>query len=566
MGGQGFRVRPRGWSAWTAWLAALLLAGSGVAAAQELNLARLAADPPAAEVLAGRHDARLQTLEGARILFETERSPRWWRITADGDIPSAGSPQLVLQTPYSTSVRAWVPGRSESTLHAMYGPGGDDRYATRALVIELPEGLPVGEAVWLRVDAPAGFPMAVSVMTRDAVHRADLAHVAWRAAILTALLVLALLAVGFWVGTGDRSYGYLSGMLLCGLVYLTSVGGEARAWPLLDAMLAESPQFSRMAAFLGLLCSNLFQQRYLDMPRRLPMLSRILRAATSAIVVLIVLTLFSAAPFIATAGNLALIVSALVVVAASGRLAWRGEWPAILLLVSWLPLAVFSILRAAELNGLWDAPAWLGQSLAASFVLAGLLLTLGLAHKLLELRRDRDLASARADIDALTGVASRPAIERGLLAAALAARTGGERLSVAFADIDDFKRINDTHGHHVGDRCLRLVCQCLREELGDAVMLGRYGGDEFLLVMPGMGLDEAMAAAERVRTSVKSVRLAVEEQDIGCSLSFGVAELLPDESVEKLLMRADAALYASKSAGRDRVSVDPAGHEEGAAA
>lgn len=557
MGDGGFRKRIRGGPAWAPSLAALLLAWCGVALGQDLSLARLAADPPAAEVVAGQHDAALQARPDARILFESERSPRWWRIAADRDIPAAQSPQLVLQTPYSTRVEAWLPGRTEPTRHAVYGADADLRYSPRALVIDLPDGLRPGQALWLRVDAPAGYPMAVSVQSRDAVHRADLAHVAWRSAILTAMLVLALLAAGFWAGTGDRSYGFLAGMLLFGLVYVASVGGELRAWPVLGRMLAESPQLSRMGAFLGLLCSNLFQQRYLDMPRRLPVLSRILHAATLVVLALLLFTSFSAAPFIAIVGNLALIVSALVVIAAGARLAWNGEWPAILLLVSWLPLAVFSILRAMELNGFWIGPEWLEQTLAASFAFAGLLLTLGLAHKLRELRRDRDMASARADIDALTGAASRPAIERGLLAAVTAARLAGERLSVAFVDIDHFKRINDAHGHPVGDRCLRLVCQSMRDELDQAALLGRYGGDEFLLVMPRTGLEDAIATGERVRASVGRTGLAVGAQTLRCSLSAGVAELQPGESPEQLLARADAALYAGKSGGRDRVVSAP---------
>ena len=475
-------------------LAALLLAFAGVAAAHDVDLARLAADPPPEEVLAGLHDARLQPVATRGILFENDREARWWRLTARRDFPAGDAPHLVLESPYSTRVQAWVPGGGQGEMHAMYGPDADNRYAPRALVIELPQGLEAGQAAWLRVHAPAGYPMQVSVASRDAVHRADLVHMAWRTAILTALLVLGLLAIGFWVGTGDRSYGYLSGMLLWALLFLITVGGEAQGWPVLDGMLAQSPQVSRFAALLGLLCSNMFQQRYLDMPRRLPVLSRILHAITAVIAVLVLVTLFSAAPFIPTVGNLALIGSALVVVVASGRLAWRGDRPALLLLVSWLPLAVFSILRALQLNHLWEgAPAWLGQSLAAGFVMAGLLLTLGLAHKLLELRRDRDLASARADVDALTGVASRPAIERALGEATQAALAGGTPLSVVFADIDHFKAINDGHGHHVGDLCLQRICRTIMDTLGEGVGVGRYGGDEFIIVLEdAAGPDEAL--------------------------------------------------------------------------
>lgn len=554
MGGWGTTARAR-WRVRVPVLAALLLAFVGVVAAQDVSLARLAADPPRDEVLAGLHDASLEQVHNRGILFENNREARWWRVTALRDMEAGLEPQLVLESPYSSRVEAWVPGGAQGSLHAIYGGTGDERYSARALVIPLPSGLAAGDSVWLRVFAPAGYPMQVSLAPRDEVHRADRSHVAWRTAILTALLVLGLLAVGFWVGTGDSSYGYLSGMLLWALVFLVTVGGEVRGWPVLDPVLAASPQLSRLAAMLGLICSNLFQQRYLDMPRRLPRLSRVLDGLTLVTAALAAVTLFSAAPAVPTIGNLALIASALVAVIASSRLAWRGDRPALLLLASWAPLALFSILRALQLNGLWkDAPAWLGQSLSLGFVLAGLLLTLGLAHKLLELRRDRDLASARADADALTGVASRAAIERALLQATRDADRSGAPLAVAFADIDLFKRINDGHGHQVGDRCLREVCRTIAASLGDRALVGRYGGDEFLLVLPRSSLGQARATAERVRKAVRELRLESEGQEVTCSVSLGVAQWVPGESMEKLLRRADAALYASKSAGRDRVS------------
>lgn len=558
MGGWGTTGRGR-LCACVLMLAALLLASAGAAAAQDVALARLAADPPPDEVLAGLHDASLEHFHDRGILFENNREARWWRVTALRDMEAGLEPQLVLESPYSSRVEAWVPGGAQGSLHAIYGGTGDERYSARALVIPLPSGLAAGDSIWLRVFAPAGYPMQVSLAPRDEVHRADRSHVAWRSAILTALLVLGLLAIGFWVGTGDRGYGYLSGMLLWALVFLVTVGGEVRSWPVLDPILAESPQLSRLAAMLGLICSNLFQQRYLDMPRRLPRLSRVLDGITLVTAALAAVTLFSAAPAIPTIGNLALIASALIAVIASSRLAWRGDRPALLLLASWAPLALFAILRALQLNELWkDAPAWLGQSLSFGFVLAGLLLTLGLAHKLLELRRDRDLASARADADALTGAASRAAIERALVQATRDADGNGTPLAVAFADIDLFKGINDGHGHQMGDRCLQEVCRTIVATLGDRVLVGRYGGDEFLLVLPRCGLGQARAAAERVRVAVGELRLEADGRVVECSVSFGVAEWVPGESMEKLLRRADAALYASKSAGRDRVSASAA--------
>lgn len=115
------------------------------AVAQSLMLERLDDDPPAHEVLAGVYDAMLRPNDtGGASIYETARHPVWWRIRADRQISAAGQPKLQIEFPYLNWVEAWVPGRSVPSHHAIYGAAADRRYATRALVIDLPEGLPQG--------------------------------------------------------------------------------------------------------------------------------------------------------------------------------------------------------------------------------------------------------------------------------------------------------------------------------------------------------------------------------------------------------------------------------------
>ncbi|MCD9026933.1 GGDEF domain-containing protein [Luteimonas sp. BDR2-5] len=562
--GIGGRTHTRGHWWWlllvlAAWPACVYPSHPGAPGRIPLELARLAADPPADEVVAGLHDAGLVPQASSDVLFETARTPGWWRIGAGTDIAAQGDPHLVLETPHSTRVQAWLPGADTPTEHALHGAAADPRFARRALAIALPGGLQAGQAVWLRVDAPAGYPMPLSIATRDRIHRDDLRHVAWRTTILATMLVLALLALGFWYGSNDRSYAWLAGMLGFGALYLAAIGGEAEHLPGIGPWLAESVRGPRLMAFAALVCSNLFQQRYLDLPRKLPLLSRTLTAVTWLVVALAVVALLSTAPLVALLGNLLLLASAVLVLAAGLQLAWRGDRQALLLFLSWLPLAVFAAFRAMELSsaGAGAGPAWLGQGLAASFALAGLVLTFGMTEKLIELRRDRDLASARADLDALTLLASRPAIERELRKAVAQAHAQGEALSVAFIDIDHFKTINDAHGHPVGDQCLHYICRRVRNRIRAQDLLGRYGGDELLLVMPRADIDDAITTAMRIRAAVNCRPVTVEAHSLDCSLSIGVATLLPGEDAEALLLRADSALYASKRDGRDRVSADP---------
>lgn len=128
-------------------------------------------------------------------------------------------------------------------------------------------------------------------------------------------------------------------------------------------------------------------------------------------------------------------------------------------------------------------------------------------------------------------------------------------LCVSMLDIDLFKPINDTWGHDVGDRVLHRVACTLREELREGDFVGRFGGEEFVLVLPETTLDAAREAAERVRSAVEALRFD-GLPDIGSiTVSQGVALHQPGEHIEDTLKRADQALYRAKEAGRNRVVV-----------
>ncbi|TYT25029.1 GGDEF domain-containing protein [Luteimonas viscosa] len=531
-----------------------LLLWSTALGAVELTVRELRDDPPAAEVLAGQHDARLAPPRPEATIQQSAREAQWWRIDAAAPVAVDTSPKLVLRSPFLYRVEAWVPGADAPVRHALYGEHADDRYSARSLVIDLPAGIPAGEPVWLRIEHRSTMLTAVSVETLDEIHRQDLAHVAWRSLVLTSLAVLVILALAFWGGTGERSYGYFGAMLLCAIGYLAAIGGDLRWLPWADAVFGTSAQTNRLFGCSGVVFSNLFQRSYLDLPRKLPWFDRLLAVGTGIAAFAAVCTLFGDWPVFSMAGNFALLYSAAVLLVASAVLAFDGDRVARVVLVSWLSLMVFSFLAALQMMGLWSGPAWLGQGLAGSFVLASLLLAIGLLDKLLQLRRDRDHASRQAVIDPVTKAMNRQGIEERLYREVEDARERAAPLSIAFVDVDRFKEINDCHGHSVGDQCLRIVSWRLRNQLRRNEAIGRYGGDEFLVVLPGRRQDEALSIAERMRISVNCRPLSTADLELVATLSIGVAELEPGESMASLFERADTALYASKSAGRDRAS------------
>lgn len=170
--------------------------------------------------------------------------------------------------------------------------------------------------------------------------------------------------------------------------------------------------------------------------------------------------------------------------------------------------------------------------------------------------RGREMEHAVAT-DFLTDVHSRRHVTEAGRAAAAQALERDERMAVAVIDIDHFKRINDRYGHDVGDQVLKAVADAMRAICRDSDMLGRLGGEEFVMVLRGVSEEHALATGERLRRAVAAVRVQAGEDIIAPTASVGVAGLRPEDSgFDTLLIRADRALYRAKSQGRDRTELD----------
>ncbi len=158
--------------------------------------------------------------------------------------------------------------------------------------------------------------------------------------------------------------------------------------------------------------------------------------------------------------------------------------------------------------------------------------------------------------DGLTGLCNRRHLDERIVAEVAFARRHDVPLSVAIADIDHFKRVNDTHGHPAGDAVLRAVARTMAGAVRVEDLVGRYGGEEFLVILRGVALESAMTAAGRLRAAIERAAIALPDgSPIHVTASFGVASLRCCESpdVASLVRRADARLYAAKNAGRNRV-------------
>ncbi|WP_044870325.1 GGDEF domain-containing protein [Pseudomonas sp. LFM046] len=157
--------------------------------------------------------------------------------------------------------------------------------------------------------------------------------------------------------------------------------------------------------------------------------------------------------------------------------------------------------------------------------------------------------------DPLTDTGNRIAMEQTLQREVDLSRRSLQPMSVLMLDIDYFKRINDQFGHNTGDEVLKAVATTLKARLRNVDMVFRFGGEEFLVLLSGTCREAAALVGERLRLGILELQYLVQGRPLDLSISLGCATLLPGESVDSLLRRADNALYVAKREGRNRLSM-----------
>ncbi len=156
--------------------------------------------------------------------------------------------------------------------------------------------------------------------------------------------------------------------------------------------------------------------------------------------------------------------------------------------------------------------------------------------------------------DSLTGILNRRGIAESLKKTLSETRLYSAPVTVALLDIDHFKKVNDTYGHSAGDIALSRVAELISASMRDGDIVGRWGGEEFIIVMHDTNLDEGREVAERVRRHIETLEIQLDETTMTLTASLGISELTSNEqTIEPAVARADTALYAAKRAGRNRV-------------
>ena len=202
-------------------------------------------------------------------------------------------------------------------------------------------------------------------------------------------------------------------------------------------------------------------------------------------------------------------------------------------------------------HGLWTLVDVTEQNQAERSLLAA---NLDLQQQLAENQRLQEQLREQAVRDPLTGLFNRRYLDDILDGELARARRQGYPVAVVMLDIDHFKRINDTYGHQAGDEVIRRLGGTLRRNSRSGDLLCRYGGEEFILVLPNMGQDDALVRCEALRRSFAGEPVHFGQQELSATLSGGLALFpLHGDDRDQLIRAADGALYAAKAAGRNRL-------------
>jgi diguanylate cyclase (GGDEF)-like protein len=434
--------------------------------------------------------------------------------------------------------------------------------ASHDALFVLPDGLNVGEHVYVHAEGRGhgSEELAFSAAPLAETLAMGTEHTRMIALTFGALMVMAIASLLLWFVLSDRLFIFYSALISLQALYIAYFTGQGFDWPFLSAALPLTSYAWNVPAALSGSAACLFIREIAELRLYSPRVYRVFGWLAVTFVVLAfanVLQVFGLGALVALLGNLVFLGSAVFTLIVA-FLSWRrGNNASGWFLVAWGLLEAITIATAIRLiTSDADASWLLFYGLPVSMISASVLIALGVADRVRGQRLALTEAERRAQTDPLTGVLNRRALVERLDVACARARSRGLPIGLLFIDLDHFKEINDSYGHPAGDACLGAIIAPIQEELRQSDVVGRYGGEEFVVVLTSASSSSAHAIAERIRARVASIRVEGFGSPIRLTCSIGVAasDTLGVWGMH-LLARADAAVYEAKRAGRNCVQL-----------
>lgn len=482
----------------------------------------------------------------------------WYAINLDRDWRGTSVPLLVVGSSDFATVKVFLPPDYRPRLLAASDPALDAAFSHRALVSRLPMGLRADQPVYLQFEVSSlHLPCWVGITDAASYHADDLGFVRASTFFASVQAATVLVILCFLIVLRDRSLLFFVVYASALLLYCMSMTGELFAGEIGQIF---GPVGYGVAASMSSVTGVFaiwFALEFAELRRYTPRLARWLGALRWPLAVAAILAWVPSWTFLLAPRVNWLLAAGALLILLTTSLSWRrGSRQAGFFLLSWVPLLLLTVVRVLQIAIHMPLPAWLEYGFPASMAWADVIIAVGLADRMLQARRERDQAAHLAQFDPLTGVLNRRAITAWLHAAWSDETSEPTPLAVLFLDIDHFKQVNDQHGHAAGDACLTAVTEAIRKQIADSDRVGRYGGEEFVVVLAGDSVAYAQQRAERIRAGVAALRVRTDAQVLALTVSIGVAVRDADtDSADALVKMADSAQYHAKSEGRDRIVV-----------
>jgi diguanylate cyclase (GGDEF)-like protein len=407
--------------------------------------------------------------------------------------------------------------------------------------------------IFVRAENPDPLMLPIRFMTPEAA--ADLQERSHYTYGLVYGFLLALLLYNFTLYLGLRRPSHRNYSIYLGIFLLMNMAytGHGYAW-LWPGQIALQQYIILVLMVLFAVAGLAFAYVFLDLPRHAPRLARLVRVSSVVFIMIMLITVSLQEQTLAALWSFTVALVFSIALFALGCMAVANGYTAAKYFVTAAASGILGTGATTLTVWGWIPYTEIGfRAVEVGLLLEATLLALALVYLVRENDRARRRAERLARIDALTGLLNRRALmEQGEGLWNIARRTG-QPLSLILLDLDHFKRINDAHGHAVGDRALMEAATMIDENCRSGDLAARWGGEEFLIMLPGAGHEQAEAFVTRLQK--KFARRVIETGGAGIRLraSFGLAVMDWHETLDNLIREADDWLYRAKEAGRDQV-------------
>jgi diguanylate cyclase (GGDEF)-like protein len=535
---------------------AAAIAADAILDIQVLNAA--AANPVVDAVISGSLDGEFRPLAGGKV--PARPGVLWLELEPTARSTAAGIPVVVMHSARQTRAEFYAAGTGTAVplQRAAQLPGF--RGTQDSVFIFVDRLGPA--ALYARVTVAAGDtePVSFSISTLDRTLARGAEHARMIALTFGALAAMSLAALLIWFVLADRLFILYATLFFLQALYLTYLSGQGFDWPWLKVAQPLNSFAWNVPVGLSGAVACLFTREIADLKHFSPRVYAMFGWFAAAFVFITIANLAKFLGFgvwVNALGNL-LFVSLAVFTLVVAFLAWRrGSRAAGWFLIAWGLLEGFTITAAVQflVTGSVDSnPVLYYYALPLSMVASAVLVALGVADRLLAQRLALTDAERRAQTDPLTGVLNRRSLVERLDAACLRARARGLPIALLFIDLDHFKLINDSFGHQAGDACLRAIIEPIHAELRQSDVIGRYGGEEFVVILSSADAAAANPIAQRILERVGGVCVDGYGRPIRLTCSIGIAA---SDTLgvwgEHLIAHADAAVYVAKRLGRNQV-------------